>query len=101
MYSFVEHDQQAVEEAGKTVNTYLKQAVEMIDQQFGCGYARANPGLVAECVRSQTADFNLYATVTTVTTLLEDWIDSRSDRLLDDKDLGLILKDQSVDSRGL
>ena len=45
-------------QAGATIGVYLSQAIKEIDLRFGEGYAEANPNLVAECVRSQTLDFN-------------------------------------------
>lgn len=49
---------EAVFQAGTTVSIYLLAAAEMIDKHMGEGYAFKNPGLVAECVRSQAMDFN-------------------------------------------
>jgi hypothetical protein len=45
-------------QAGSTASLYLAQAIEMIDQKFGDGYTAEHPDLVAECIRSQTLDFN-------------------------------------------
>lgn len=51
----------AVVQSGQTIAMYLGQAIDMIDRQFEIGYAKRNPALVAECVRSQTMDFNSVA----------------------------------------
>jgi len=48
----------AVFQAGTTIGTYLTSAIHEIDKRFEEGYARKHPKLVAECVRSQTLDFN-------------------------------------------
>jgi hypothetical protein len=48
----------AVFQAGATIGTYLSQAIEEIDKRLGHGYAERHPELIAECVRSQTLDFN-------------------------------------------
>ncbi len=51
----------AVFQAGMTIGQYLSQAITEIDKQLGPGYAERNPKLIAECVRSQTLDFNSVA----------------------------------------
>lgn len=48
----------AVFQAGATIGTYLTQAIDEIDKRLGEGYAAKHPSLIAECVRSQTMDFN-------------------------------------------
>jgi len=53
----------AVFQAGMTVETYLNQAVDMIDKRFGEDYAVRHPAFVAECIRAQTMDFNSVALV--------------------------------------
>lgn len=52
---------EAVYQAGATIGTYLSQAIEEIDSRLGEGYAKNHPELIAECVRSQTMDFNMTA----------------------------------------
>lgn len=54
---------EAVLQAGTTVGQYMGQAVKQIDYEFGEGFAKKNPLLVAECIRSQTMDFNHTALV--------------------------------------
>ena len=49
---------EAMDQASYTANTYLWKAIEMIDQQFGEGYAKKNPGLIAPLVQAQVNDFN-------------------------------------------
>jgi len=49
---------EAVFQAGSTVKMYLTQATTFIDELFCPGYAEAHPELLAECIRSQTLDFN-------------------------------------------
>ena len=45
-------------QASMTAHDYLWDAVDLIDKQFGDGFAKKNPALVAEMVRAQSADFN-------------------------------------------
>ena len=52
---------EALRQAGDTAHTYLHRAVRMLDDCFGLGYAERHPQLVAECIRSQTLDFNATA----------------------------------------
>ena len=49
---------EAMDQASYTASTYLWKAIEMIDQQFGEGYAKKNPGLIAPLVQAQVNDFN-------------------------------------------
>ena len=49
---------EAMVQASYTAETYLWKAIEMIDQQFGEGYAKKNPGLIAPLVQAQVNDFN-------------------------------------------
>ena len=51
-------NQEAMFQAGSTVDVYLGAAVKMLDGQFGEGYAKANPQLVAALVSSQANDYN-------------------------------------------
>jgi hypothetical protein len=48
----------AVAQAGMTIGQYLSQAKTEIDRVFWNGFDEENPALVAECVRSQTLDYN-------------------------------------------
>lgn len=47
----------AMRQAPDTINFYLRNAVEMIDDEFGEGYAKKNPDLVASLVKQQFEDF--------------------------------------------
>jgi hypothetical protein len=49
---------EAMDQASSTADTYLRKAIKMIDQQFGEGYAKKNPGLIAPLVQAQVDDFN-------------------------------------------
>jgi len=53
----------AVSQAGETIGQYLGQAIKEIDERLGDGYAQRHPDLIAECIRSQTMDFNNVAIV--------------------------------------
>jgi len=46
-----------MEDAAATAGVYLRRAVENIDNQFGKGYAKANPVLVAAMIQASAADF--------------------------------------------
>jgi hypothetical protein len=48
----------ALDQASITTNQYLFKAIDMIDAQFGEGYAKKNPQLIAPLVQSQVNDFN-------------------------------------------
>lgn len=67
---------EAVKQAGMTIHDYLFSAKDSIDELFGKGYAKEHPELVAECVRSQTLDFNNTALVAAVYTLGESIIEA-------------------------
>jgi hypothetical protein len=67
----------AVFQAGSTIGTYLSQAIEEIDKRLGDGYATKHPELIAECVRSQTMDFNN----TSITAALYQIADAIMDRV--------------------
>lgn len=54
---------QAITQAGMTIGTYLSQAIHEIDRRLGEGYAQKHPELIAECIRSQTLDYNSTALV--------------------------------------
>ena len=56
----------AVSQAGWTIGRYLNQAIDEIDRCFGEGFAKKHPALVAECVRSQTMDFNTTSLVSAI-----------------------------------
>ena len=47
-----------LKQASMTAHDYLWSAVDLIDKQFGDGFARKNPELVAQMIRAQSADFN-------------------------------------------
>ena len=47
----------AMRQSPDTINFYLRNAVEMIDDEFGEGYAKKNPDLVASLVKVQFEDF--------------------------------------------
>lgn len=48
---------EAVRDSSKSVGIYLARAVAMLDSQFGEGYAKKNPSLVATLVSAQTQEF--------------------------------------------
>ena len=48
----------AMNQASDTADRYLWKAIDMIDHQFGEGYAKKNPGLIAPLVQAQVDDFN-------------------------------------------
>jgi hypothetical protein len=45
------------EDAARTAGVYLRRAIENIDSQFGKGYAKSNPLLVAAMIQASAADF--------------------------------------------
>jgi len=45
------------DQASSTVEGYFFQAIQIIDRQFGDGYAAKNPELVGSLVSSMAADF--------------------------------------------
>ncbi len=45
-------------QAPMTISDYLDGAVSAIDKQFGDGYAKANPELVAGFIKACAMDFN-------------------------------------------
>jgi len=49
---------EAMDQASDTADRYLWKAIDMIDHQFGEGYAKKNPGLIAPLVQAQVDDFN-------------------------------------------
>lgn len=75
------NDTDAVFQAGATIGTYLSQAITEIDKQLGEGYAEKHPELIAECVRSQTMDFNSTA-LTAVLYEIRDVLETRIDAKL-------------------
>ena len=50
-------------QASASVSDYLAKAVKHIDEEFGKGYAKENPELVASFVRAAVLDFNCAATI--------------------------------------
>lgn len=44
-------------QASTTAETYMMRAEDAIDEQFGKGYARANPGLVGAFMQTAALDF--------------------------------------------
>lgn len=46
-----------VDQSGTTIKTYLTECVEMLDEIFGSGYAKANPALLASLVNNCNQDF--------------------------------------------
>lgn len=44
-------------QASVTASNYMRQAVASIDEQFGDGYAKAHPELVAAVVQAASRDF--------------------------------------------
>ena len=68
----------AVFQAGTTIGTYLSQAIAEIDNRLGDGYAEKHPALLAECVRSQTMDFNSTALIA-VLYEIRDALEARHD----------------------
>jgi hypothetical protein len=57
-------------QAGPTAAVYLRSAVDSIDREFGEGYARENPELVAAMVAAATADFSVALIVQTLQELV-------------------------------
>ena len=52
---------QAVFQAGTTIHTYFHQAIKIIDDEFGGGYAKGHPELLAGCIQAQSLDFSCCA----------------------------------------
>ena len=50
--------EEAASQASSTTSIYFSEAIEMIDEQFGEGYAKKNPALIAPLVTAQVQDFN-------------------------------------------
>lgn len=50
-------EETALKQAGQTIKQYLFQAEAAIDEVFGEGFAKENPGLVGDCVKAQAEDF--------------------------------------------
>ena len=48
----------AVTQAGMTIEQYHNQAVRILDNSFGKGYAQKHPELLSSYVNSQALDFN-------------------------------------------
>lgn len=51
----------AMRQAGMTTAEYMRDAVESIDKQFGDGYAKANPVLVAAFIQAAAHDYHAMA----------------------------------------
>lgn len=71
-------------QAADAVEDYLAMAVRSIDRQFGNGFAKSNPALVAALVNASVAEFNsstqakVYASALDgIATALERIADSR------------------------
>ena len=54
----------ALRQAASTAETYLCDAVRMIDAELGTGYAAKHPELIAQVMKTQTEDFNAMFMVT-------------------------------------
>lgn len=52
------NESEAMRQAGMTISAYMNVAIEIIDERFGNGYARASPNLIGDLVKAQTMDFN-------------------------------------------
>ena len=48
----------ALNQAGMTIDQYMGQAINLIDSRFGDGYSREHSELVGQLVQSQAMDFN-------------------------------------------
>jgi hypothetical protein len=49
--------QTLMRQASMTADTYLREVVKSIDEQFGAGFAKANPAVVAAMLQACTGDF--------------------------------------------
>ena len=49
---------EAFKQTKPTVSQYTMNAIDILDEEFGDGYAKKNPNLVAALVNAQTLDFN-------------------------------------------
>ena len=49
---------EAFRQTKPTISQYTINAVDIIDEEFGDGYAKKNPNLIAALVKAQTLDFN-------------------------------------------
>jgi hypothetical protein len=49
---------EAFRQTKPTVSQYTMNAIDILDEEFGDGYAKKNPNLVAALVKAQTLDFN-------------------------------------------
>ena len=54
-------EETALRQAGMTIRGYMREEIEMIEDQLGKGYAKNNPGLIGDLVKAQTMDFNCTA----------------------------------------
>ncbi len=70
-------------QASSTASDYMRAAVDAIDKQFGTGYAKAHPELVAAFMQTAAADFSaglssktLGHALTRITTAIDDLADA-------------------------
>lgn len=47
-----------LKQAPMTANEYMRKAIDAIDKEFGAGYAKGNPELVAAFMRTAAMDFH-------------------------------------------
>lgn len=50
--------EELLRQASMTAEVYLIEAVRCIDKQFGEGYAKKNPALIASFISTSATDFN-------------------------------------------
>lgn len=72
-------DRDLMIQASDTAATYPRRAVSDIDSQFGAGFAKANPALVAAYMQTAAADFSATFGLQGVSTSLGDIADRLSD----------------------
>jgi len=51
-------DETALHQAGDTIMQYMHQAVKILDDKFGEGYAGRHPQLLGAMIQAQTDDYN-------------------------------------------
>lgn len=54
---------EAFRQTKSTVQEYFGNAIDILDEEFGVGFAKKNPHLVSELVNAQASDFNNCAMV--------------------------------------
>lgn len=64
--------QESHQQAHIAVHTYLAQAKRVIDEEFGEGYAKANPTLVAAFIQAATSYTNAVLVASTLETQLQE-----------------------------